>query len=164
MRKDMKEQVRQKKCQWFLGVSLTIFAFVVITFLLYSIPFYLDYRTMPQDNTIDGTNNFAMSIFVMIWMIIPIFAMMLCFIRSVYKILKYEPQRGIKICYVLSALLALCAFVFEILILSGLINLEKVLDIPNLTATMLLLTGWPIFLISFILGSLPTKHNDSRRK
>ena len=66
--------------------------------------------------------------------------MELSFIRSVYKILKHEPEGGTKRCYVISVLIALLAgavFYFS--------------------RGLYLLTMVPLFIASFILGSVSIK-------
>ena len=78
----------------------------------------------------------------------------LSFIRSVYKMLKHEPVGIVRVCYTISALLALFLVIFLYLIFFRMAFFPKVGG-ENNTLNLLVLIEWPSFLLSFILGSIP---------
>ena len=81
----------------------------------------------------------------------------LSLIRSVYKILKHNLNGSVKVCYVISSVLAFLAVVLQCLVSAGLINFGDVESGQNFTVYILLFTEWPLFVSSFILGSI--RHN-----
>ena len=95
----------------------------------------------------------------LIWVMIPGLAVELSGIRSTYKLLKHKPKGTIKICYLISASLAFLAIAFVVLCCLGMLNLDRINPGMNFTFTMVVVTMWPSFIISFILGSIPIKRN-----
>ena len=81
----------------------------------------------------------------------------LSFIRSVYKILKYKPNKWIRICYIISAFLAFLAGVFYCLATFKIFNFVSV-NGHDYTGDIHLFTLWPSFIVSFALGSIPIRH------
>ena len=149
-----------KKCRLFLWIGFTFFAFSVIAILLNIIATYHKIQTdFPHDN-MRVMNEFGFVLVVVTFIIIPFFAVQLSFIRSVYKILKCEPKGYVKICYIVSSVLAFLAVVFQCLVSVGLINFENVETGQNFTAYILFFTELPAFIVSFALGSIHEKHNN----
>ena len=83
----------------------------------------------------------------------------LSFIRSIYKMLKHKPKKWIGICYLVSAVLAFLSVAFYCLIVLKVFNFASSSG-RDYTGDIYLLTFWPSFLVSFVLGSLPVKQND----
>ena len=150
--------MNNKKARLFLWISLAVFALSAVAVLISSIELYYELLVYPPPN--DPSREFmpGFELFVYIFIMVPALAIELFCIRSVYKILKHEPKGIIKICYLISAILSFSEFVFQCLIFAGLINLENMGNIPNFTATVLIFTQWPVFILSFVLGSIPIKY------
>ena len=83
----------------------------------------------------------------------------LSFIRSIYKMLKHKPRKWIGICYIISAVVAFLAVAFYCLVVLKVFNFASASG-RDYTGDVYLLTFWPFFLVSFVLGSLPVKQND----
>lgn len=79
-------------------------------------------------------------------------------IRSIYKFSKHETHGTTDACYIISADLAFAALVFRRLIFFGAIDLIGETGSVKLQENVLMLAGLPIIIISFILGSIPSKH------
>ena len=80
----------------------------------------------------------------------------LSFIRSVYKMLKYKPNKCVRICYIISATLtvfSVALYAFTILKVFNFVSVNG----RDYTGDIYLFTLWPSFIISFILGSIPVK-------
>ena len=147
--------MKKKKHLLFLWIALVLFIINIISTMAYM---QIDYYQTQADFVSDPQmakelTNF--SVFVAIVFIFPIFAVELSCIRSVYKFLKYNPCGVIKICYLLSAILSFFSFTF-----CGLIFLNIVGFKTGLRESVLLWIEWPVLIVSFILGSIPIKHND----
>ena len=82
----------------------------------------------------------------------------LSFIRSVYKILKDKPRGWIKVCYIISAFLAFSGLVLYLGLVFGIIGYVSPTG-RYYTGDMYLIQ-FPLFILSFILGSLPLKINE----
>ena len=91
---------------------------------------------------------------------IPALLLELSCIRSVYRILKHNPRGAAKICLLISAILSLSAFVFQVLMFVGVLDFTKDSGSLRLQETVILLTGCPVAIVSFVLGSLPIKKDD----
>ena len=162
-RKRIVMEMRQKRCRLFLLISFLVFLFSILILLTGGIGEYMQIQTDFADNRFRAKQELlANAIFALI-ILIPGIALELSFIRSVYKMLKHEPKGIIKACYITSALLALFLVVFLCLIFARMAFFPKVGG-ENNTLDLLILMGWPSFLLSFILGSIPIKHSKSRSK
>lgn len=82
----------------------------------------------------------------------------LSFIRSVYKILKYKPNKWGRICYIISASLAVAAVAFYCLVFLNVLNFESANGGRVYTGGILFFALWPSFIVSFVLGSVPIGH------
>lgn len=145
-----------RKSRVFLGVSLVLFAASVVEELiriigeyrLYEAKFANDSRMMLEVQVgVTGT---------VLLGLIPMFLFELSFIRSCYKLLKNQPRGKAKICWILSASLAFLMFLLPWLQFHGIVVLNRLkadIDIYD----VMLLFGFPLLLVSLILGSIPMK-------
>ncbi len=149
--------MNNKKARLFLRIGLVIFALSVIGLLICIIrSYYLTKADFPDDPD-RVRNEFLFSLGMGMFVIYPILALELSCIRSVYKILKHKPKRIAKICYWISAVLSVSTLVFQCLILV-IVNISPGTSLDNYAVDIFLLTGWPVFILSFVLGSIPIKH------
>ena len=147
--------MKKQKSKIFLYISLAVLALLAVTVIT---DITLKYYQIQNDfaNDVRMANDLTVSlIMVAVFFIIPIFIVGLSCIRSVYKILQYEPNGFAKTCYLISAIVSFSAFLFLLLWLLGWIDFKT-----GIKELILLLTEWPIIIVSFILGSIPIKHND----
>ena len=143
-----------KKSKLFLWISFVIFALSVIAILLNLIASYCKIRsTFPNDN-IQVMNEFGLTLVLLILLMCPFLGAELSWIRSVYKILKHNPKGSVKVCYIISSVLAFFAVILQCLVSAGLINFENTESGQNFTVYILLFTEYPLFVSSFILGSI----------
>ena len=148
--------MRNRKSRVFLGVSLVLFAASVVEELIRLISVYHmleaeyanDSRMMLEGQVgLTGTVLFGL---------IPMFLFALSFIRSCYQLLKNQPRGKAKICWILSASLAFLMFLLPWLQFHGIVVLNRLkadLDIYD----VMLFFGFPLLLMSLILGSIPMK-------
>ena len=148
--------MKSKKLYLFLLISFILFALSIITVIYSMIASYYEVKNNFPSDGMRLTDEVATMVFVCIWMILPCLGAELSFIRSIYKIFKNKPIGYIKLCYILSTFLAFLAFTFQWLSSTGLIRFVD-MDGYNYTADVLLFIEWPLFIISFILGSIPVK-------
>ncbi len=95
----------------------------------------------------------------------PIILEELSLLRSVYKILNFNPKTSAKICYIISAVIASLALVFQLLVYTKVITHDIFPDGPTAQAylsEMLLLIEWSAVFASFILGSI--KSGNKKQK
>ncbi len=145
-----------RKSRVFLGVSLVLFAASVVEELiriigeyrLYEAKFANDSRMMLEIQY--GTTVAVLVVFV------PMFLLELSFIRSCYKLLKNQPHGAAKVCWILSAILAIPMFLLPWLQFHGIVDLNQ-LKIDIDIYDVMLLFGFPLLLVSLILGSIPMK-------
>ena len=147
----MREKTGRRKGKLFLGISLSIWVALFIYIQWWMRGTFADLRTNVEDSFGSGLAALAL-IYVAICFIFPGFLLILSFIRSVYKILKHELEGGIKVCYMISALLVPLMFVLMILF--------QVQAFPSMEPLTLLFIEAAGFLASFILGSLPVGRRD----
>ena len=148
--------MKNKKWRIFLLVSFAFFAISVIAVISSIIVSYYEIKAdFPNDN-IRVINEFGYGLIIALALIFPFLGSELSGIRSVYKILKYEPRGLVKICYIISSLSAFFAVVFFYIASFGLISFVEDGGY-NYTATVLLFTEWPTFVLSFVLGSISHK-------
>ncbi len=143
-----------KKRKLFLWISFSIFTLSVIAVLLNLIASYCEINHTFQNDNIQVMNEMGLTIILWILLMCPFLGAELSWIRSVYKILMHNPKGYVKVCYIISAVLAFIAVVLQCLISIGLINLENTEIGENFTVYMLLFTEYPLFVLSFILGSI----------
>ena len=146
-----------KKHSIFLLICIILFALSVIVIISNAIVSYFDVKNSFPNDDRRMTDELVAIVFVTVWMTIPSLGAELSFIRSTYKIIKYEAKVYIKICYIISASLAAIAFTFYFLVFFGLIRCVGSYGY-DYSATVLFFIEWPAFIISFIIGSIPIKH------
>ena len=155
--------MKTKKYQLFLWIGLAFFALSFVLFLLEAVLLYYDFKTISStlspNDVIRFEYNFVIELFAYIMFGVPILLLELSCIRSVYRILKYKPLGTIRICWLISAILSFLAFVFQTLLFVGILDFTKDSGSIKFQETFLLLTGWPVVIISFILG---TKRKKTR--
>ena len=145
-----------RKSRVFLGVSLLLFVASVVEVLIRAIreyhmleaEYWNDSRMMLEVQY--GTTVAVLVVFI------PMFLLELSFIRSCYKLLKKQPQGAAKVCWILSAILAFPMFLLPWLQCHGIIDLNRIAPEFSFGDAMLLF-GFPLLLVSLILGSIPMK-------
>ena len=154
--------MKEKKHKKFLFISLAVVLVSVIVFTVFYFLAKIEAdKLMAQD--IDTQFRFGLGMSLIFGAIFAVGALglELTFIRSVYKMLKYKPKGVIRICYVISAFLAFFGFILYLGLVFGIIGYVS----PNgrcYTGDMYLLEI-PLFIASFILGSLPLMHNKDNK-
>ena len=143
-----------KKNKLFLSISFAIFSLSVIAILLNLIASYCEIRNAFPNDNIQVMNEFGLTLILAIILMCPFLGSELSLIRSVYKILKHNPNGNVKVCYIISSVLAFLAIVLQCLVSAGLMNFGNVESGQNFTVYILLFTEWPLFVLSFILGSI----------
>ncbi|MBE6550415.1 MAG: hypothetical protein E7670_08325 [Ruminococcaceae bacterium] len=152
--------MNNKKCNSFLWISL---AFSIISTIFIISMLIVSYNQAISNININNDTQLRVgyeeSLIFTIFVILSSFVLELSCIRSIYKILKHKPIGYVKICYIISSLLAFLVIVFIHLVLFGSIHLASSSG-RDYTADVLLLTPWSSFIVSFVLGSIPVKHDD----
>lgn len=146
--------VMQKKSKLFLWISFAVFSLSVIAILLNLIASYCEIKSAFPNDNVQVINEFGLTLILAIILMCPFLGSELSLIRSVYKILKHNLNGSVKVCYVISSVLAFLAVVLQCLVLAGLISFGDVESEQNFTVYILLFTEWPLFVSSFILGSI----------
>lgn len=156
--------MKTKKHRLFLWISLVFFT---ISFVIFWVGIGLSYHefkttsaTLSPNDLIRFEYAFVIELFAYIMCGIPALLVELSCIRSVYRILKYEPHGTDRICWLISAILSFSAFVFHVLVFTGVLNFTKESGSIALQETVLLLTEWPVVILSFILCSMRKKQDD----
>lgn len=151
--------MKVRKHQSFLWISFALFALSFIIFLVKIAVLYNEFKA--TSSTLSPSEYaFGIDLFAYLFFGTPVLLMELSCIRSVYKLLKYEPSGKVKVCYIISAIIALVAFVFQCLIFFDAIDFSYGPGKVKLQENVLLLTGWPVILVSFILGSIPMNRTE----
>lgn len=144
----------QKKSKLFLWISFAIFSLSVIAILFNLIASYCEIRSAFPNDNIQVMNEFGLTLILAIMLMCPFLGSELSLIRSVYKILKHNPNGSVKVCYIISSVLAFFGVVLQCLVSAGVMNFGNVESGQNFTVYILLFTEWPLFVLSFILGSV----------
>lgn len=161
--------MKVKKHQLFFWVGLALF--------IASLAFYLvgmgllvreaQTETLPPSYPSDieqYRQEAVFATFVYIVLVGPSLLVELSCIRSVYRILKYEPKGIIRICWLFSAVLSFSAFVFQILVFRGVVDLTSGRTTVSLKVNSLLLTEIPVAIVSFLLCSIHKKQNHDKEQ
>ena len=145
-----------RKSRVFLGVSLVLFVASVVEELIRLISVYhMLEAEYANDSRMMLEIQYGATVAVLV-VFTPMFLLELSFIRSCYKLLKNQPQGATKVCWILSAILAFPMFLLPWLQYHGIIDLNRIEnEIPF--ADAMLLFGFPILLVTWILGSIPMK-------
>lgn len=147
--------MKKQKSKIFLYIGFGVLALIAVAVIKDMTLEYYQIQTDFADNVCMANDLTASLIIVAVFFIIPIFAVGLSCIRSIYKILRYKPSGTVKTIQLISAIISFLTFTLHLLWLCGLIDLKT-----GIKETVLLLTEWPILIVSFILGTIPIKHND----
>ena len=156
---EKEEFMKNKKCRLFLLISFILFALSVIAVISSMIVSYYKVKTTFPGDDMRLTDEVVAIAFTCIWMIIPSWGLELSFIRSVYKILKYKPNKWVRICYIISTFWAVFAVAFYCFAILKMFNFVSA-NGRDYTGDIYLVTLWPSFIVSFILGSIPIRHNQ----
>ena len=155
--------MNNKKSRLFLWIGLALFAISVIAVIASIIASYYEIKADFPDDDIRVMNEFGFGLFIASLLVFPFLGSELSCIRSIYKLLKYKTHGCVKVCYIVSSLLAFLAVVFFCLSSFGWIQFVQEGG-HNRTAEVLLFILWPVLIASFILGSIPVKHADGCNK
>ena len=145
------ELMNNKKAKIFLCVGLICFLLTTIGVIIDN---KLEYDRIQEAYANDWYElKFlnAMMLVMLYWVIIPGLLVELSGIRSTYKLLKHKPKGNVKICYLISASLAFLAIAVVLLCYIG----GLIIIVSNFFISMMIITMWPSFIISFVLGSIP---------
>ena len=150
----------QKKSKLFLWISFVFFSLSVIAILLNLISSFYEIKSAFPNDDLQVMNEFGLTLILAIVLMCPFLGSELSLIRSVYKILKHNPNGSVKVCYAISSVLAFFSVALQCLVSAGLINFGNVESGQNFTVYILLFTEWPLFVLSFILGSIRHKRTE----
>ena len=155
--------MKVKKTSIFLWTSLSFFTLSLIVFFAKMALLYYEFQTssstLSPDDFITFEYNFVVELFAYIMFGTPALLLELSGIRSAYRILQHNPNGASRICLLISAILSFSAFVFQVLMFTGVLDFTQDSGSLKLQETVLLLTGLPIVIISFVLGSIPVKRD-----
>ncbi len=153
--------MKVKKHQLFFWVGLALFAASFTAYLvwmgIFVYGFHVELPTLSPDEQVDFGMDFS---FLMVWyigLVGPSLLVELSCIRSIYRILKYEPKGIIRICWLVSAVLSFFAFVFQILVHTGVLAYMEY-------ETPLILSEFPVAIVSFLLCSIRKKQNHDKEQ
>lgn len=152
--------MKSKKHTMFLFISLAVFVASAIMAVIYhcEAKSELD-RLLSEVTDTQLMVGLELSLFWSIFFTVGVLGTELSFIRSVYKILKYKPNKLVRICYIIStfwAVLAVAFYCFAILKMFNFVSANG----RDYTGDIYLFTLWPSFIVSFILGSIPIRNNQ----
>lgn len=156
--------MKTKKASIFLWSSLSFLALSIIAFFVKIALLYYEFKTtastLSPNDAIRFEYSFVIELFAYIMFGIPALLLEFSCIRSVYRILKYKLCGSVRICLLISAILSFFAFVFQVLMFAGVLDFTKDSGSLKLQETALFLTGWPVFILSLVLGSKRKKQDD----
>ena len=96
--------------------------------------------------------------------VFPIILEELSLLRCVYKLINYNPKTTAKICYIISAIIAFVALIFQLLVFTKVITKDIFPEGPKAASSrlyeLLLLTEWPVLFVSFALGSAKSSNKE----
>ena len=151
--------MKSKKHTIFLIISLAIFMASVIAVIVYFCEAKAELDRILSENTDTQFRvGLEMSLFLSMFFTVAVLGTEISFIRSVYKMLKYKTNKWVRICYIISASLAVLSVAFYCL------AVLKIFDFVsdtghNYAGDIYLFVFWPSFIVSFVLGSIPIGHN-----
>ena len=148
-----------KKHTIFLFISLAAFIISAIMAVIYYCESKSEIdRLLTEDTDTQFRVGLELSLFFSIFFTVGVLGTELSFIRSVYKILKYNPNKWVRICYIISASLSVISVAFYCFAIFKMFNFVSI-NGRDYTGDVYLFTLWPSFIVSFILGSIPIRHN-----
>ena len=108
----------QKKSKLFLWISFVFFSLSVIAILLNLISSFYEIKSAFPNDDLQVMNEFGLTLILAIVLMCPFLGSELSLIRSVYRILKHNPNGSVKVCYAISSVLAffqlLCNALFQL--------------------------------------------------
>ena len=151
--------MKSKKHTIFLIISLAIFMASVIAVIVYFCEAKAELDRILSENTDTQFRvGLEMSLFLSMFFTVAVLGTEISFIRSVYKMLKYKPNKWVRICYIISASLAVLSVAFYCLVILKMFNFVSA-NGRDYTGDIYLFVFWPSFIVSFVLGSIPIGHN-----
>ena len=158
--------MKVRKHRLFLWVGLALFvAYLAVYLVGFGSLYQAELPTVsPGDRKLFGFANLIDDMFAYVVLVGPSLLVELSCIRSIYRILKYEPKGLVRICWLLSAVLSFSAFVFQILVFTGVVDLLEGRTNVALLGYSLLLTGIPVAIVSFLLCSSHKKQDHDKKQ
>ena len=153
--------VKRRKHTIFLMISLAVFVASVIAVTVYFCEAKAELDLILSENTDTQFRvGSEMSLFLSMFFKVAVLGTEMSFIRSVYKVLKYKPNNWVRICYIISASLAVLSVAFYCL------AVLKIFDFVSdtgrdYTGDIYLFVFWPSLIVSFILGSIPIGYDQN---
>ena len=139
--------MKKKTLVMSIGLSL-----ILLTIIAVAICFVLALRGEPDPN------ERPLAVFIFFIAVFPVILEELVLLRSIYKIFIKNLRTPAKICCIISAVLIILALTYQLLVFTNVINYEILPAGPKAASSrfflILLLSEWPVILISFILGSI----------
>ena len=152
--------MKSKKHTIFLIISFAVFMASVIIVIVYYCKAKAELDSILSEVTDTQLRvGLELSLFWSIFFTVGVLGTELSFIRSVYKILKYKPNKWVRICYIISTFWAVFAVAFYCFAILKMFNFVSA-NGRDYTGDIYLVTLWPSFIVSFILGSIPIRHNQ----
>ena len=152
--------MKSKKHTIFLIISLAVFMVSVIIAIVYCCE-----AKEELDRILSGVTDtqlrvgLELSLFWSMFFAVGVLGTELSFIRSVYKMLKHKPNKWVRICYIISAFWAVLSVAFYCLVTQKMFNFVSA-NGRDYIGDICFFALWPSFILSFVLGSIPIKHDD----
>ena len=147
-----------KKCaKIFLWVSLSLIFLSIVPIIITVI---MSYRHMQIYFAHDARMlDFELSdLFLSVFFFAPpLFAIELSWVRSIYKLLRYKLEGRAKVCCIISSMISFLAAMLQWLVFTGCIDLDDYGITVSLAEFIILMAGWPVAILSFILSSFRYK-------
>ena len=138
-----------KKKTLVLSIGLSL---ILLTIIAVAISFVLALRGEPDPN------ERPLAVLIYFIAVFPVILEELVLLRSIYKIFIKNLRTPAKICCIISAVLIILALTYQLLVFTNVINYKILPAGPKAASSsfflILLLSEWPVILISFILGSI----------
>ena len=150
--------MKSRKHIMFLLIGLAVFVISAIMAVIYYYDAKIEIDCLLSEVP-DTQMRFGleMSLFLSMFFTVAVLGTEISFIRSVYKMLKYKPNKWVRLCYIISASLAVLSVTFYCLAVLKIFDFVTT-DGHYYTGDIYLFTFWPSFIVSFALGSIPIRH------
>ena len=150
--------MKAQKHQLFFWIGLILFALSLAVFVAGIIWLHYEYEaileTINPDDYALFDFGYTIEVFAYVFNGISALAVEFSCIRSVYRILKYTPHGATRICWLIAAILSFFALVLMVLMFTGVLNFTKESGSRKVQDAILLLAGWPVAIISFVLCNI----------
>ena len=87
----------------------------------------------------------------------PLFAIELSWVRSTYKLLRYKLEGRAKVCCIISSIISFLIAMLQWLVFTSCLDLDDYGTTGSLAKFIILMAGWPVAILSFILSSIRSK-------